>query len=232
MRRTIISLIFGALLAASCSDHYLVSGTSNVEALEGQLLYLKVYDKQDMQSIDSARVVHGKFKFDGVMDSTMMASVCYGDAFLMPVVLEHGQVELKIDEASQTTGGTPLNDSLSSFILRKTQLDAQLAELPHMESQMIMNGVDHEQVLSELGHQAELLSVANDRLVSSFIKANYNNVLGPGIFMIMTSQFQYPVLNPQIDAIVSQAPAYFLNNPYVQDYLKAAERNMEKMHDY
>jgi len=232
MRLTLFTILFAALAATSCSDQYLVTGTSNVNDLEGQMLFLKVYDKQDLSTIDSSRVVHGKFNFKGRMDSTVMANVCFDDAIIMPVVLEQGEVSLKIDEAAQTTGGTPLNDTLCSFIQKKTQLDAQLAELPHLESQMIMNGIEHEDVISQLTQQAQVLSAENDRLVTSFIKSNYNNVLGPGVFMILTSQFQYPVLNPQIEAIISTAPPYFLANPYVQEYMKMAEKNMEKMHNY
>ena len=84
----------------------------------------------------------------------------------------------------------------------------------------------------ELGAKARALNDENDRLVSRFISSNYDNVLGPGIFMIMTSALQYPILYPKIEAIISQAPPYFLNHPYVREYIKAAESNMEKMHDY
>lgn len=232
MIRKAVSLLLGAISIASCSDHYLVSGTSNVQGLEGKMLYLKVFRDDDMQSIDSSRVVHGRFKFGGVMDSTVMANVFLDNTSVMPVVLENGKVELKIDVASQSATGTPLNDSLSSFIQKKTQLDAQMAELPHMETQMIMDGIDHDQILRELGHQAELLETQNDQLVTRFIRANYNNVLGPGVFMILTSGLQYPILNPQIEDIISQATPYFLGHPYVKEYIKAAESNMEKLRDY
>ena len=82
------------------------------------------------------------------------------------------------------------------------------------------------------GKQMEELEARNDALVTNFIKSNYNNVLGPGIFMILTSSFRQPILNPQIEAIISQAPPYFLSNQYVQEYIKAAEKNMEKLREY
>ena len=217
---------------ASCSDQYLVSGSSDVEGLEGRMLYLRVFKENNMCAIDSSRVIHGRFKFRGVMDSVMMANVFLDDNSVMPVVLENGDVSVRIDESIQSATGTPLNDSLSSFIQKKSQIDARIAELPHLESQMIMNGIDHDQILLKLGQQARDLEMENDKLITRFIRSNYNNVLGPGVFMIMTSGFQYPILNPQIEEIISQAPPYFMNHPYVKEYIKAAESNMEKLRQY
>ena len=166
------------------------------------------------------------------MDSVMMANVFLDDNSVMPVVLENGDVSVRIDESIQSATGTPLNDSLSRFIQKKSQIDARIAELPHLESQMIMNGIDHDQILLKLGQQARDLEMENDKLITRFIRSNYNNVLGPGVFMIMTSGFQYPILNPQIEEIISQAPPYFMNHPYVKEYIKAAESNMEKLRQY
>lgn len=232
MKKLFSSIILGAVMLASCSEQYLVSGTSNLEGLEGRMLYLRVFKDNDMCAIDSSRVVHGRFKFRGIMDSVMMANVFLDNSSVMPVVLEDGDVCVRIDENSQSATGTPLNDSLTNFIRKKSQIDARMAELPHMESQMIMNGIDHDQIIMELSQQARELEIENDRLITRFIRTNYNNVLGPGVFMIMTSSFQYPVLNPQIEEIISQAPPYFRNNPYVKEYIKAAESNMEKLRQY
>ena len=219
-------------MLASCSEQYLVSGSSNVEGLEGRILYLRVFKDSDMCAIDSSRVVHGKFMFRGIMDSVMMANVFLGDNSVMPVVLESGDVNLRIDENVQSSTGTPLNDSLTNFIQKKSQIDARMNELSRMELQMMMNGMDEDQIRIELESKARQLEVENDRLMTRFIRANYNNVLGPGVFMIMTSGFQYPILNPQIEEIISQAPPYFMNNPYVREYIKVAESNMEKLRQY
>ena len=162
----------------------------------------------------------------------MMANVFLGDNSVMPVVLESGDVNLRIDENVQSSTGTPLNDSLTNFIQKKSQIDARMNELSRMELQMMMNGMDEDQIRIELESKARQLEVENDRLMTRFIRANYNNVLGPGVFMIMTSGFQYPILNPQIEEIISQAPPYFMNNPYVREYIKVAESNMEKLRQY
>ncbi len=231
MKHICYLLTMVSILAASCSSQYVVNGMSTVESLEGKTLYLKVYQNDDMQTIDSSSVVHGKFRFSGILDSTMMANVFLGESSVMPLVIEEGQVNMKIGENMQSATGTPLNDSLFNFIQRKTQLETQLAELPHRESQMIMAGMDLDEITKQLSEEAQGLSIQNDRLVTHFILANCNNVLGPGIFMILTSSYRFPVLNPQIEEITTHASPYFMNHPYVREYLKAAEANMEKIRE-
>lgn len=214
---------------AACSDKYLVDGSTSVHAMEGKMLYLKVFQDTDLKNLDSCFVTHGKFTFSGNMDSTVMANLFIGNQSLMPVVIEGGNIVLKIDEVAQTVTGSPLNDSLYNFIQRKTQLDNQLAELPRREGRMVMDGMEHDEVVARLRLEAQQLNRESDALVTGFIKRNYNNVLGPGIFMIMTSEYAYPVLTPQIEELIMGAPDYFLNHPYVEQYLKVARENMEKL---
>lgn len=226
-------LLLSTLLALiSCKSQYMVRGSSNMDELEGKVLTLKVYVDGEMKSIDSTRVVHGRFDFGGSMDSTMLANVFLGDLSVMPIVLEEGEVRLSIGETQQTATGTPLNDTLSGFIQRKTQLDARIAELPHLESRMIMDGADYEDMIYELNRQSKLLADENDQLITRFIRANYNNVLGPGIFMILTSSLPYPVLTPQLEEIITNAPPYFLGHPYVKEYIKKAKEYQEEMKGY
>ena len=220
-------LFLGLLTLFSCKSQYMVKGFSNVDDLEGKMLTLKVYVDGEMRSIDSTRVVHGRFSFGGSMDSTMLANVFWGNLSLMPIVLEEGEVDLRISETQQSATGTPLNDTLSGFIQRKTQLDARMAELPHLESQMIMDGTDYDEIMYELGKQSKQIAAENDRLIVRFIRDNYNNVLGPGIFMILTSSLPYPILNPQIEEIITNATPYFLGHPYVKKYIEEAEEREE-----
>ena len=221
-------LLFPVLLAA-CAEQYVVDGSTTVHGMEGKMLYLKVYDQKDMKNLDSCFVTHGKFTFSGNMDSTVMANLFLGDQSLMPIVIEQGDIVLKIDELTQVVTGSPLNDTLYNFIQRKTQIDNQLAELPRREGRMVMDGMEHEEVLARLRAEAQRLNFQSDQLVTSFIKKNYTNVLGPGVFMIMTSELAYPILTPQIEELTLGAPSYFLNHPYVKEYLRVAQENMEKL---
>ncbi|MCD7721586.1 MAG: DUF4369 domain-containing protein [Prevotellaceae bacterium] len=225
------AILTAGLLAASCADQYKLLGTTNIRALEGETIYIKVYDTDDLRKMDSCKVTHGKFEFKGTMDSTVMANLFAGEQSLLPVVLENGEVRVRIDDISQQMSGSPLNDSLYSFIQKKTQIDNQMAELSQKEGRMVMDGMDFDEVVASLNAEYLMLSKQNDELITGFIKRNYNNVLGPGIFMIMTSNYTYPIMTPQIEEILTTATPYFKNHPYVSTYVKMAEENMEKLRE-
>ena len=212
------------LMLVSCRSQYMVKGSSNVDELEGKMLTLKVYVDGEMRDIDSTRVVHGRFNFGGGMDSTMLGNIFLGDLSIMPIVLEEGEVKLQINETQQTATGTPLNDTLTGFIQRKTQLDARMAELPHLEARMIMDGTDDAEIKFELRKQSKELAAENDELITHFIRTNYNNVLGPGIFMILTSNLPHPILTPQLEELIMNAPPYFLGHPYIKEYIEKAKK--------
>ncbi len=233
MRLSVLAFSLPALawLAVSCVDQYKLVGTTNIHGLEGEMLYLKVYDVDDLKKMDSCKVTHGKFEFKGTMDSTVMANLFVGEQSLMPVVIESGDLKVRIDDIAQQISGSPLNDTLYNFILQKTQLDNQISELSQKEGRMVMDGVDFDEVVARLNAEYIDLSSKNDALITGFIKRNYNNVLGPGIFMIMTSNYTYPVMTPQIEEILTSAPSYFINHPYVSSYVKMARENMEKLHE-
>ncbi len=220
-----------AMMVTACADQYKLVGTTNIHSLEGETLYLKVYADEDLKKMDSCRVIHGKFEFKGNMDTTVMANLFAGEQSLMPVVIESGDLKVRIDDISQQMSGSPLNDTLYNFIRMKTQLDNQISELAQKEGRMVMDGMDFDDVVRILNAEYVTLANQNDELVTGFIKRNYNNVLGPGIFMIMTSSYTYPVITPQIEEILTSATPYFRNHPYVSTYEKMARENMEKLQE-
>ncbi len=216
-------------LTSSCAEGYLVKGESNIHALEGEMLYLKVYEGERLKNIDSALVTHGRFTFQGCADSIVMVNLFVGDVSLMPVVLENTHLRMRLNEMEQIVEGSELNDTLCRFIHRKSQLDNMLAELPYKEGRMVMDGMNFDEVAMQLNQEYANLMEQNNRLVVDFIKQNYHNVLGPGIFMIMTSGMPYPVLTPTIEEIMLTAPECFKQTPYVRDFLIKAEGNSEEM---
>ena len=224
-------LWIGALLAAFSSCHqveYLVEGNSTIQRMDGKKLYLKVYKDNDLVDIDSSDVVHGKFSFVGGLDSVMMVNLFMDDECVMPFVLGPEELSIHISAAQQYVTGSALNDTLYSFIQKKNCLDNQMAELPHKESQMIMDGVDENVIMVRLNDEATRLAHLSDRLITNFITSNFDNVLGPGVFMIITSSYPYPIVTPQIEEIWTKATPYFKNDVYVRNYMKAARQNMEQ----
>lgn len=216
-------------LMASCAKSYNVQGSSSISSLDGSKLYLKAVKNNELKSIDSCDIVHGQFHFSGILDTVRMANLFMDDQSLMPVVLEEGEIVIKIDNAAQSVGGTPLNDKLYKFIDKHKQLDNRMSELSHKQSQMMLEGVDELTINEKLNAEAEKIAAEEDKLVTSFIVENFDNVLGPGVFMMITSGFKVPVLTPQIEDIMSKATEKFKNDPYVKEYYQVASDNMAKM---
>ncbi len=207
----------------SCADSYSIQGTSSVSSLDGSKLYLKTVKEQELKNIDSCDVVHGKFRFAGLLDTVKMANLYMDDQpLMMPVVIEEGEIEIHIDNTSRTVSGSPMNDKLYQFINRYDQIGNEMSELSHKQSQMLLDGIDEDVINRQLSIEAARLAQQEDSLVTNFIVENFDNVLGPGVFMMMTGAYPYPVLTPQIEDIMSKATKKFKADPYVKEYYRAA----------
>lgn len=220
-------MVLGVL--TSCANTYNIQGTSNVSTLDGRMLFLKVIKESELKNVDSCEVVHGQFHFTGTIDTTTMATIFMDDESIMPIVLEDGEIAIKLDNTQQTVSGTPLNDRLFKFIDRYTQLQNQVSELGHKQSQAIMDGEDEQVTNERLMREANDIAQQEDSLVTTFITDNFDNVLGPGVFMMMTSVYRYPELTPWIEDIMSKATAKFKSDPYVKDYYQKAQENQAIM---
>ena len=220
-------ITLGAL--ASCANSYDISGTSNVSTLDGRMLYLKILKNNDFKSVDSCDVVHGQFHFQGSIDSVKMANIFMDDDPVLPLVLESGSIQVKLDDTQQVVSGTPLNDKLFSFFKKYQQIQNQQRELVHKHDQAIMDGRDMNVVTQQLDAENLQLSQQEDKLITTFVTENFDNVLGPGVFFLVTMGNQYPMLSPWIEDIMSKATEYFKSDPYVKDYYEKAQENQQIM---
>lgn len=226
MNRILYSLVALAALT-SCASSYDIKGTSNVSTLDGRMLYLKAVKGNELKNIDSCDVVHGQFAFNGNIDSVRMASIYMDNECIMPIVLEGGSIAIRLDNTQQTISGTPLNDKLFKFLKEYEQLESQNAELVHKHDQAIMDGKDMAAVNQSLTEEAADINQKLDKLFTTFVTENFDNVLGPGIFMMFTANYEWPVLTPWIEDIMSKATDKFKNDPYVKEYMEAAKHNQE-----
>ncbi len=213
----------------SCGKSYSVQGSSNVATLDGRMLYLKVLKNNELKKVDSCEVIHGQFRFAGNIDSTKMATIFMDDESIMPIVLEDGEIVIKLDNTQQSVSGTPLNDKLFEFIDKYNQLQGMVSELGHKQSQAIMDGEDEAVTNARLAQEANVIAMREDSLVTNFITDNFDNVLGPGVFMMVTAGYRFPELTPWIEDIMSKATEYFKNDPYVKDYYQKAQENQAIM---
>jgi len=222
MNKNLLYILTAVALFSSCAESYSVQGTSSIASLDGSKLYLKAVKQGELKNIDSCDVVHGQFRFAGLLDTVRMTTLFMDDESIMPVVLEKGEISIRIDNASRRVSGTPLNEELYNFLIRHDQLDNEMSELSHRHSQMLLEGEDEDYINETLSIEAARIAKQEDSLVTNFIVDNFDNVLGPGVFMMMTGSFPYPMLTPQIEDIMSKATSKFKNDPYVKEYYQTA----------
>lgn len=225
----IVFLLVSLFLFASCASEYQINGNSTVSRLDGKMLFIKVLKNNEMVKVDSAEVVHGLFSMNGPADSVYMASLYMDEQNIMPFVIEDGDIQMNIEAARITVSGTPLNDRLYEFIRKKTSLDDRAYEVERMESRMIMDGMNEEEIQTQIEKERETLTNEMNALAKDFIQANYDNVLGPGVFIMLCNSFPYPVITPIVEEIVDEAPQTFQNHPMIVEYMKVARENMEKL---
>lgn len=214
MKRLVYIIAFVAALA-SCSDSYLIQGSSSVSQLDGSKLYLKVLKDKELTNFDSCEVVHGKFRFSGILDTTILASLYMDNQSIMPLVVEKGDINISIENMQRRVSGSPLNDLLYDYLDKYERLQNQLKELSHRESQMLLDGIDEAEIGRTLLAEAAVITQEEDSLVTDFVVANFENVLGPFAFQMCTSV-------PQVEHILSKAPAAFKNHPMVVEFYQYA----------
>lgn len=223
----LFSLIFLLLSLASCGSKYKIEGTSSVTSLDGKKLFLKVLQNGEWVSVDSAEVIHGLFTMKGPVDSILMVTLYMDDESIMPLVLEDGAITISIDDTQMSAQGTPLNDALYEFIDKKNAMDLKIADLQRKEARMVMDGGNLSDIHEELSKEGEALANEMNLYIKKFISDNYENILGPSVFMMLCSNLPYPIMTPQIEDIMKDAPATFKNNKMVKEFITKSQENMQ-----
>ena len=232
------------LLLASCSSSYNITGTSSVQMLDGKKLYLKDVRSDKDESIDSCDVVHGQFKFYGTIDSVKVVNLFIDDIYVTPLVLESGDIFVKIDNSQATVGGTELNQELNDFMKSFFRLQDKVMDIEHEQNQSIMEGLDEQETMKGLYNKLIGLSQQKDTLFTTVVTTNYENVIGPWAFVYRVSyetdpsNYPYPSwmtnvlytramqqLPSWIEYIMAKAPLEFKQDTEVASLYKAFQEN-------
>ena len=203
-----------------------------MNSLDGKMLYLKSLNDGEWVKLDSAEVVHGLFSMKGKIDSVQMVTLYMDSESIMPIVLENGKITVTISNSELKAVGTPLNAALYEFIGKRNQLEESISELEQEETRMVMDGGNLEEIHSQLMVKGDSLMNEMNQYIKKFISTNYENVLGPSVFMMMCSSLPYPVMTPQIDDIIKDAPYSFKSNKLVREFLSKAKENMKLIEEH
>lgn len=216
----------------SCSRKYKIEGSSSVTSLDGKMLFLRMLKNGEWVDVDSAEVIHGLFSMKGNADSVVMVTLYMDDESIMPLVLEKGNIQVAITNTELSVKGTPLNNALYEFIDKKNSMDMQIEELQRKEARMVMDGADLEDIHVQLTKEGDSLLQDMNGYVKKFISDNYETVLGPSVFMMLCSALPYPVITPQIEEIMKDAPYSFKNNKMVREFTAKAKENMQLIEEH
>ncbi|WP_394707693.1 DUF4369 domain-containing protein [uncultured Bacteroides sp.] len=227
----ILSFLFLLLLLTSCGSKYKIEGSSSVARLDGKKLYLKIFKNNEWIPIDSAEVIHGMFTMKGPVDSVSMVTLYMDNESIMPIVLEEGSIVVSIENTQISVKGTPLNDAFYSFIDKKHSMEIKIEDLQRKEARMVMDGVNLEDVHEELNKEGEALVKEMNVYVKKFVSDNYENVLGPTVFMMLCSSLPYPIMTPRIEDIMKDAPVSFKNDKMVREFIAKAKENMQLLEE-
>ena len=212
----------------SCSEQYNISGDSSVSTLDGRMLYLKAPSKNSyLANLDSCEVIHGKFNFMGMVDSTVMGEIFMDNEGFMPIVIERGNLSISISNTEQRVGGSILNEKLYHFLEQRSRLEEEIMTLSNLEAEMILSGVHPAIAHKKTVHRTNRLYTQLEELETEFISSNSDNILGTTFFNALCSQYPYPIITRQIETIIERASDRFKKQPCVRHYIEAAEANMK-----
>ena len=246
MNKILYALVI-LLALTSCTKSYYIHGTSNISSLDGRQLYLKGGSGDSLITLDSCEVVHGNFSFKGTLDSVQVAQIYMDDMNLQfPIVLEEGDIQLKLDNTLLRVSGTPLNEKLNTFWTKFTQLRNQFIEIDHEEGVSIMNGHDEEATNARLIKKALLVYANIDKLFTAFVTNNFDNTLSTWGFLTRVSYNMtpnaYPIwmndylyanavsqLPSWVEFIMAKAPDVFKNNAAIKDFYEKFQRAQKEM---
>lgn len=246
MNKILYALVI-LLALTSCTKSYYIHGTSNISSLDGRQLYLKGGSGDSLITLDSCEVVHGNFSFKGTLDSVQVAQIYMDDMNLQfPIVLEEGDIQLKLDNTLLRVSGTPLNEKLNTFWTKFTQLRNQFIEIDHEEGVSIMNGHDEEATNARLIKKALLVYANIDKLFTTFVTNNFDNTLSTWGFLTRVSYNMtpnaYPIwmndylyanavsqLPSWVEFIMAKAPDVFKNNAAIKDFYEKFQRAQKEM---
>lgn len=216
----VLMYVFTACSTANSVD-YKIDGSSNISRMESDMMYLQTFD--DVK-LDSAKVIHGEFRFSNSTDDARVAFLQM-EGMMLPIVVENGDIVVNINTTGTVMKGTLLNDRLYHFMKVRDSLLIQGNELEREYTRAWMDDENMAEVVNKLSLQSKELNEQLDELITSSIKDNYDNVLGPGIFMIQTMGI-HPENYPWVTSIMTAAPESFKSDPYVQWYFEQVKREL------
>lgn len=173
MKKSIIALLAGAAMLASCSqsNEYIIYGTVSNPDLEGAKVFLVPLENAVKENIDSVYIKNQAFEFRGneerIADIRIERYKRYGNETLL-VVTEPGEIYVTIGQVSSGRG-TAQNDSLQvwkNLTMQYYQMSSDLRRQGNKEDLQALRDsykARSREMASSLGKESTLGAFLNSR---------------------------------------------------------------------
>ncbi|MDL2304481.1 DUF4369 domain-containing protein [Bacteroides sp. OttesenSCG-928-D19] len=228
-----IPVLLLSFLMCSCTSKYLIEGTTAMSNLDGKTIFIKMHQEDGTWlTVDSVEIVHGLFTMKGCVDSVMVTTLFLDDQPVMPMVLESGRIKISMAYNELFARGTQFNDLLYDFLDKKENIESKMFELERSETRLILDGKNIDEVKSELARQGAVLTKEMDILIKGFIIDNSENPLGAYVFLLLSTSMPYPMMTPQIEDILKDAPYSLKSNQVIKDFIHKAKENKQLIDEH
>lgn len=177
--------LVGLSLLAGCSETKLcrIEGEIPGTVYEGEQIYLVPLQGATQETVDSAFVVNGQFRFEKQNEQAQMYILRTRPQLRLEVqellvVIEPGELKVRLDSMS-VARGTPLNKSLQQWKEQKQEWDATL----HWLNSLLPSATEEQK--EEVLHHKEELKRKSSIYNYTFVKENKDNVIGAFVFSMI-----------------------------------------------
>ncbi len=223
------ALFLLSIALLSCGNDFRVKGTISSDAVNGEYVYIKRVENGVVHTIDSCLVQHGLFEMGGTADTAFITSLYIGSVPILPFVAERGCVEMQITDNAVIVSGTPLNEELNELIAKQASLERRMTELERLETSLILNGSTAEAAADCVSDSIEAVGASVQKLMNSYVRRNFDNVLGPCVFALMYSAVPAPILDDDLESLYNDAPPSFRNDSFVKTFYDVARENAARL---
>lgn len=215
--------IFGLLLMSamfsfvSCEKStFKLSGILSSGYYDGDTVLLRQYQNDSLMNVGFTTIKEGSFELEGNAAEPYMAGLYLNSVLLVPLVVEPGDIRVKLTGEEASVSGTPLNDALYEYIDRVDSFEVSLAEISRMEARLIMDGSDADAAKGFVERTFLKTNLEMEIYIDNFIKGHYNDILGPFVFRQWYGQMLYPMSSERVKNIMQDAPECFKEHQYVK----------------
>ena len=185
--RNAVYILLLFLVGCQSKDQYSIQGHLPDKTFDGEFMYLVPFENAVKERVDSAVIIDGKFRIEGVTQHAEIYIVRAKPLLRFTlqellVVKEAGELTVSIGSNS-IVRGTALNDSLQHWKENKLKADYLYQKLKQKYK------------LADNIHQPAIKQAAdsiNSRMVDfnvHFVRNNKDNVVGQFVYKIMSSTF-------------------------------------------